>query len=167
MKLPSARAINFFAFLLCAILLLISYYFQFVKGMQPCLLCILQRWAMGLLTVIFLLAAIQNPKKIGIKLYAFATLIIAIFGTAAAGRQTWLQHQPPNTQATCLPGLKYLLHMHPFPVVLKLMFHGGSDCAEVIWRFLGMTMAEWTLIFFILLALVSIILLVLPKRIKE
>ena len=160
----TARKINFVAFLCCILLLIVSFYFQFADRMQPCLLCILQRWVMGALMIIFLLAAIQNPKKMGVRIYAAIAFLFAVLGAVLAGRQVWLQHQPPSPQETCLPGLQFLLQTRPLPEVVKIMFHGGSDCAEVTWRFLGMTMAEWTLLIFILVAIFSLIVFVVRKN---
>jgi disulfide bond formation protein DsbB len=140
----------------CVVLLAISFYFEFVLGMQPCLLCILQRWALGLLGLVFLMAGLHHTKKLGSLVYCFIALLMAAGGIAASARQVWLQHQPPRPEETCIPGLNFLLQTRPLPDVIKLMFQGGRECAEVTWRFLGLTMAEWTLAIFIIFSVIII-----------
>lgn len=124
--------------------------------MEPCLLCVLQRWTVMLLGTVFLVASLHHARAFGYRIYAFLTFIISIIGAIAAGRQVWLQHQPLRRDEVCVPGLDYLLKTHPLPEVLRIMIRGGHDCAVVTWRFLSLTMAEWVLIFFIFLALLSL-----------
>jgi len=50
---------------------------------------------------------------------------------------------------------------------LRMVFTGSGECAEVDWTFLGLSIAEWSLAWFILFAIASIIHLVkLAKRPK-
>ena len=37
--------------------------------------------------------------------------------------------------------------------VLSMMLHGSGECAEVHWRFLGLSIPGWTLIVFVLFGL--------------
>lgn len=164
MTFPKTRTINLIALVISTLLLLISFYFQFVKNMQPCLLCELQRASLVILIVIFLLAFLQNPKKLGVIIYAMLSFIASVAGIIFAARQSWLQQQPPGTQETCLPSLQFLIKTRPLPEVLQIMFHGGSDCAAVAWRFLSLSMAEWTLLCFIFFAVVSVSLLFAANR---
>ena len=156
MKLLSARAINSIGLVICLALLAMSYYFQLDKGMDPCLLCLLQRWLLTLSGILFFIAALHHPQQRGFRVYGILSLLSALGGIIASGRQVWLQHQPPNLSEACVPGLNYLLQTRPLPDVLKLMLHGGQDCAAIVWRF-GLTMSEWSLLFFALLALLSLI----------
>lgn len=153
----SLRYFNFVSFLLCLLLLAASYYFEYVRGMTPCLLCLLQRWAVGILAILFLWAFIQNPKKTGSLIFAGLEIIVALLGIIAAGRQVWLQHQPPGSVTTCVPTLSFLLQTRPLPEVIRLMFHGGQDCAQVLWQWAGFTMAEWLFLIFIGLIIAIII----------
>lgn len=156
MKLPSARAINSIGLLICLALLALSYYFQLDKGMDPCLLCLLQRWLLVLSGVLFFIAVLHHPQKQGFRIYGLLSLAAAIGGMVASGRQVWLQHQPPSLSEACVPGLNYLLQTRTLPEVLKLMLHGGQDCAEIVWSF-GLTMPEWTLLFFAVLAFLALV----------
>lgn len=153
----STRTLNFIGLLLSIILLLGAYYLEYVKGQTPCLLCILQRSALMLLMVIFLIGAIHAPRYWGRYIYGILIMLFSAAGLTAAIRQTWLQHQPPAATETCVPGLNFLLQTRPLPEVIKLMFHGGRDCAEVLWRIFGLTLAEWTSIFFIVFFILGVL----------
>lgn len=160
------RKINLAGFLLCLILVSFSYYFEYVKGLMPCLLCLTQRWSLMLLGVILFVAVIQNPKQLGVRIYAIVTFLIAGLGLYAATRQTWLQHQPSNGAEACMPGLSYLLKTCPLPEVAKRMLAGSPECGRITWEFMGFTMAECSLVFFVVFIALAIaqILLSLNKR---
>ena len=69
-----------------------------------------------------------------------------------AGRQVWLQHLPPDQVPACGPSLDYMMQTLPFGEVLIKLFKGDGNCAIVDWRLLGMSMAEWSLLWFAILA---------------
>jgi disulfide bond formation protein DsbB len=156
MKLNSFRIINLIGFILAVVLLIASYYFEYVEGLQPCLLCLLQRWAMGLVAIVLLIATVHNPRQVGIHIYAAITFVVAIVGIVASARQVWLQHLPSRSTEVCVPGLNFLLQTRPLPEVIKIMFRGSRECAEATWSFLGLTMAQWALIFFVIFALLGL-----------
>jgi disulfide bond formation protein DsbB len=43
----------------------------------------------------------------------------------------------------------------PFADVLNALFMGDGNCAEIPWQFLGLSMAGWSLIFFIVIVALS------------
>jgi disulfide bond formation protein DsbB len=42
-------------------------------------------------------------------------------------------------------------HYIPLSQFVTTMLRGSGDCAQVTWRFLGLSMAGWTLIWYVLL----------------
>src|SRR5690606_11897415 len=70
-------------------------------------------------------------------------------GAALAGRQVWLQHLPEDQVPACGPGLEYMLEAFPLSDVLLMMVRGTGDCAKVDWTFLGLSIAGWTLVWFL------------------
>jgi protein dithiol:quinone oxidoreductase len=80
-----------------------------------------------------------------------------MMGAAVAGRQVWLQHLPPDQVPECGPGLEYMLEVYPLGETLAKILKGTGDCAEVDWTFLGLSIAEWALISFIVLTAVSVL----------
>ncbi|MCI0654513.1 MAG: disulfide bond formation protein B [Methylococcaceae bacterium] len=151
----SARSWFFFGFLACAAMLAIAAYFQFVENLQPCPLCITQRIIVFLAGMILLAAAIQNPAKTGIRVYSVIALVVSLCGAGVSGRHVWIQHLPPEQVPECGPELEYVFKNYPFSKTLELMLSGTGECAEVSWTFMGLSMPGWTLVGFILLAVLS------------
>ncbi len=84
-------------------------------------------------------------------------LLVSVLGAVAAGRQVWLQQLPAEQlAASCGPDLSYLLNNYPFLEAIKYAFQGSGECGEVVWHFLGFSIPEWTLLFFILFAGVGV-----------
>lgn len=157
MRLPSLRTTYYLGALSCALMLCIAYYLQIVVGMQPCLLCLLQRWFVLLTGIVLLIAAKYGTSHVASqRIFPTIGFIVTVLGMIAAGRQVWLEHQPVNDQAICAPGIEYLLQTAPLSELFKQMLLGSTDCATVAWRFLGLSMPTWTLFFFVLLAMVCI-----------
>lgn len=152
----SARAAYALGFLACAGLLAFAYYLQYVEQQEPCPLCMLQRVAFLDMMVVFAVAAIHGPKRRGAIVYSGLLLVMAAMGTAIAGRQVWLQHLPPDKVPACGPGLEYMLERFPLGDALRMIFAGSGECAEAGWRFLGLTIAGWSLAWFVLLGALAV-----------
>jgi disulfide bond formation protein DsbB len=144
-------------FLGCAALLAIGAYLQFIEEQEPCPLCISQRIAILLTGIVFLIAAVHNPGRTGVKAYSIFGALAALAGASISTRHVWLQHLPPEEVPECGPGLEYVFENFPLSETIKLMLSGTGDCAEVSWTLLGLSIPEWTLIAFLMLALLSLL----------
>lgn len=147
----------FLIFLACVGMLATGAYFQFVEGLEPCPLCISQRIAIALTGFIMLIAAIHHPKTTGINVYSTIGAIAALCGAAISTRHVWIQNLPEDEVPECGPGLEYVFENFPLIETVKLMLNGTGDCAEVVWTFLGLSIPGWTLVAFIILAIISIL----------
>ena len=127
---------------------------QGMLGLEPCPLCILDRWVTAAVAASFLLAALHNPGVLGQRLYAATSLVVCAVGVGLAGRHVWLQSLPPEHLPDCTPGLDYLLDQFPPLEVLETVLNSAGECAEVTWTFVGLSIPQQTLLFFIALALV-------------
>ena len=136
-------------FTICIGLLIFGLYLEHVQGLEACPLCIFQRIAYTAIIFIALIGAIHNPRNLLQIIYKLLMVISAITGAAIAGRQIWLQHLPPELVPECGPGFDYMFNVFPFGEALKMIFTGSGECAEVKWRFIGLSIAEWSLIMFI------------------
>ncbi|MDR0633422.1 MAG: disulfide bond formation protein B, partial [Azoarcus sp.] len=115
------------------------FYLQEAKGLEPCPMCIMQRYALLVVGVIALVAALlrRGPRVHG-ALITFAALL----GGGVAARQSWLQWNPPSVPE-CGPGLEYLVESLPLTELLPKLFQGAGDCSAVDWTFLGLSIANW------------------------
>lgn len=142
-------------FIGCMSLLGVGAYLQFVEKLEPCPLCISQRIAIFLVGCVFLTAALHNPRAIGIKIYAWLGMFVALGGASISIRHIWLQHLPPDQVPECGPGLSYVFENFPLTDTLKLMLNGSGECAKVDWTLLGFSIPELTLLAFLMLAALS------------
>jgi len=147
-------------FMLVAGLLGYAYYAQFQLYLDPCPLCITQRAFYAGIGI----AAIIGFSSIGRRslqiLAAGLMSVAALGGMLTASRQVWLQHLPPEEVPECGPGLQYWLDNMPLLETISLLFKGDGNCAEVHWRFLGFSMGEWSLAWFVVFFLAALLVLV-------
>lgn len=156
-KLLRSRWLMAVAFVGCAALIGFGLYLQHARGLEPCPLCILQRYAFVTAALVALLASVHDPRgRAGQRAYALLLATVALAGFGVAARQVWLQHNPPPV-AECGPGLEYMLESFPLTQLLPALFQGSGDCAKVVWTFLGLSIPEWALACFLGLACIGLV----------
>ena len=150
----------------CAGLLGYGLYLQHALFLDPCPLCIFQRMAFMWIGAVSLLAFIHNPTVRAYWVYAGLVWLGALVGSLVAGRHVWLQSLPPGEVPDCGMGLNYMLDTMPFAEVLSEVFYGSGECAEISWAFLGVCMPGWTLLWYIGLAIATLVVLVKNNKAK-
>ena len=81
--------------LVCVAMLAFGLYLQHVVGLEPCPMCIVQRYALVAVAVLAGLAAASRAK--GLQIGAGLLLLLSAgFGAFVAARQSWLQWYPPE-----------------------------------------------------------------------
>ena len=143
-------------FLICGGLILYALYLQYYEYQDPCPLCLLQRVVYIALMVVFLLGALHGPRRTGAIVYSTLLVLVSLIGAGIAGRHVWLQHLPKDKVPECGPGLGYILDRFPLVNALEKIFRGSGECAEAGWRLMGLSIAEWSLVWFILLGAYSV-----------
>ncbi|WP_445116883.1 disulfide bond formation protein B [Acinetobacter sp. WZC-1] len=132
-------------------------YLEHVQGLEPCPLCVFQRVGLIGLGLVSLVAFVHNPGS-GFfrRFYALLGGLAILWSAAVAARHVWLQHLPPDQVPSCGPGLNYWLDTLPLKSVFEQVLKGSGECAAIDWTFLGQSLPVWSLLFFSLLALVSV-----------
>ncbi len=146
MSLPNTRLLNVLGFLCCAGMMGFALYAQYVLLLDPCPLCVFQRIATILLGIVFLVAGLHNPGKVGARIYAFLVLLTAGAGVGVASWHVYLQNLPADKVPSCGPGFEYIMENFALFDALSLIFEGSGECAEVVWRLLGLSMPTWVII---------------------
>jgi len=146
MTIPNKRLLNLAGFLACVAMMGFALFSQHVLLLDPCPLCIFQRVAVILLGLVLLLAALHNPGQRSARVYAVLVAIVAAGGAAVAGWHVRLQNLPADEVPSCGPGLGYLVDNFPLSEAIRLIFKGSGECAEIAWRFLGLSMPTWVVI---------------------
>ncbi len=132
-------------------------YLEHVQGLAPCPLCVFQRVGLIGLGIISLIALLHNPLSGAFKrLYAFLGSLSILWSAGVAARHVWLQNLPPDQVPSCGPGLDYLVDALPMKAVLQQVLSGSGECAVIDWTFLGQSLPVWSLVFFIVLTIISI-----------
>jgi len=158
-KLFSPRLTYLIGFIIVCISMGATAYLQTHYGITPCPLCILQRIVLALLGIVFFFGATLQLKKVGRIFFDVLASAFATMGVLLAGRQVWLQHMP--SQGTdCGASLQYMLQALPLNQVLQKVFAGSAECSRVDWRFLSLSLAEWSLICFVVLLFIAVLQLV-------
>ncbi len=141
----------------CIAMLAFGAYLQHVVGLEPCPMCIVQRYALLLVALVAGITAVfrQRGAYIG---GSFLILLLSGFGAFVAARQSWLQWNPPEV-ASCGRDFYGMIETFPLRRAIPMIFKGSGDCSKVDWTFLGGSIANWSFLVFIGLAVIAILLM--------
>ena len=125
-----------------------GYFLQYVEGLEPCPLCITQRFFLFISGSLGLLAVLHNPTLLGARIYSIIGTLIAMAGAGFASRQLYLQSLPADQAPACGPSIDFIFQTFPLADALSILLRGDGNCADVAWRFLGLSIPGWTVIAF-------------------
>ena len=133
-------------FLACVGMLAFGQYLQHVVGLEPCPMCIVQRYALILVALIAIVASLSRRRSVHI---GGAVLLMsgAGFGAYVAARQSWLQWYPPEV-VSCGRDFYGMIETFPLQRAIPMIFRGSGDCSKVDWTFLGGSIANWSFVCF-------------------
>ena len=148
--------------LACVGLLAFGMYLQYGVGLEPCPMCIVQRYALIGVALCCGVASVGRSKlwQMG---WSVLALALAGFGAFTAARQSWLQWYPPEV-ATCGRDFYGMIESYPISRAIPMIFRGSGDCSAVDWTFLGGSIANWSFLCFSALAVLLLGLLAAGVR---
>ena len=146
----------------CVAMLAFGLYLQHVVGLEPCPMCIVQRYALVLVAIVCALSAFSRRKGVLIG-GAFLTLLVAGFGGFVAARQSFLQWYPPEI-VSCGRDFYGMIETFPLKRAIPMIFKGSGDCTKIDWTFLGGSIANWSFISFAAIATVMGVMIVRQAR---
>ncbi|MDP9600759.1 disulfide bond formation protein B [Variovorax sp. NFACC27] len=148
--------------LACVLMLAFGLYLQHVVGLEPCPMCIVQRYALVLVALFTGLAGAF--RNVGLRVVGGVLALLAALGGAyTAASQSWLQWYPPEV-VSCGRDLYGMIETFPLKRALPMIFRGGGDCSKIDWSLFGLTLANWSFIAFVVLSLLLITLLLRSRR---
>lgn len=137
----------------CVGLLAFGMYLQHVVGLEPCPMCIVQRYALILVAIVAGIAAVMSGAK-GRSLGILLMGALAVGGAFVAARQSFLQWYPPEIMS-CGRDLYGMIESFPLKRVIPMIFKGSGDCSAIDWTFLGLSIANWSFLCFTGIAAVA------------
>jgi protein dithiol:quinone oxidoreductase len=132
-------------------------YLQHAVGLEPCPMCIVQRYALVLVVLVAGLTALSGNRSV---LIAGSSLMLlaSVFGAFVAARQSFLQWFPPEI-ASCGRDFYGMIETFPLRRAIPMIFKGSGDCTKIDWTFLGGSIANWSFVWFAIFAVVALLLL--------
>jgi len=150
-------------FVACAAMMAFGMYLQHVVGLEPCPMCIVQRYCLIVVGVFALLGSLKPSTAGWWKSFGGLALLFSAFGAFTAARQSWLQWNPPEF-ATCGRDFYGMIENYPISRSLPMIFRGSGDCTAIDWTFLGLSIANWSFIAFAGFSIVLLLALFKAKR---
>jgi protein dithiol:quinone oxidoreductase len=147
---------------ICVAMLAGGLYIQHGLGIEPCPMCIVQRYAVLLVAIAAGLGAASRKRGAWIGA-SVLVLLFAGFGAFVAARQSWLQWFPPEF-SSCGRDFYGMIASFPLQRAIPMIFRGSGDCTKVDWTFLGASLANWSFIWLALFSVVAITLIVKQAR---
>ena len=134
----------------CVAMLSFGYYLQHIGGLEPCPMCIVQRYAMILIALWAIIASATSVKSIQV-ITSWLVVITALGGAFVAARQSWLQWYPPEI-ASCGRDIYGMIETFPLQNLVPMILKGSGDCTKIDWTFLGGSIANWSFLCFCVIA---------------
>ncbi len=158
-NLTLARGAGLIA-LACVGMLAFGLYLQHGVGLEPCPMCIVQRYALIFVAVCALFccaSGLKYSKNKGAStlqtVWASLAVLFAAGGAFVAARQSFLQWYPPEV-VSCGRDFYGMVETFPLKRAIPMIFKGGGDCSKVDWTFLGGSIANWSFVAFVGVGLV-------------
>ncbi|MCW8164255.1 disulfide bond formation protein B [Verminephrobacter aporrectodeae] len=149
----------------CVAMLAFGMYLQYGVGLEPCPMCIVQRYALIGVAIFSGLACARGGRRWWLPLAGLAAATAGL-GAFVAARQSWLQWNPPET-ASCGRDFYGMIENFPISRAIPMILRGSGDCTAIDWTFLGGSIANWSFLCFTGLGLLLLTVLVRGGRQRD
>ena len=166
-KLIKLEAVGF---ILCVTSLLVAYiYFDLIEELQPCTLCVLDRYLLILMSFIFFIIVISKRGFI-FKTLNGTNLLLCVIGVISTIRHIWLQVFKDETALDgfgCGGGFFYYISTLPLLEAIKNIFNNPTPCNDVKWQLFGLSIPMYTFILFLILIIIILKMFKSQKNVYE
>ena len=138
----------------CIAMLAFGLYLQHGVGLEPCPMCIVQRYALVLVAIVAGITALTQRQGLRVTGAGVMALLSGV-GAFVAARQSFLQWYPPEI-ASCGRDLYGMIETFPLKRAIPMIFKGSGDCTKIDWAFLGLSIANWSFVCFVVIAVLGI-----------
>jgi len=133
----------------CVALLGVALYLQIVEEMTPCPLCIIQRYVFVAIALICVIVALLPTGAF--KAGAGLGTLVALGGVGTACWHLWVQAHPGTS--CMIDPMETALNALPLAKLAPTLFMADGLCS-MHYPFLGLAIPQWSLICFVVIALV-------------
>lgn len=146
--------LKLFAGTISIFLVIFSVIIQEIYSLDPCPLCITQRIVFLISGVVFLTFYLRPFNK---WIELFVLLAINLFGLVFALRHVLIQKKIIQIPAECGIDLGYMFDNFPLTEMFELVFRGTGDCSEIDWTLIGITIPEWSALWFVIFIIITVV----------
>ena len=149
MFLACSRLIFLLVFLAGALTLGASLFLEYGVGLEPCLLCQVQRCFLLGLCLVNLMGYVHGPRRAGMRCYSIASMLFALGGAASALRQVLMQRLAPEQLMFCQPDLARIWRDLSLNEIVSMIYRGNDVCAQISWTVFDLSIPELSLLAFV------------------
>ncbi|MET3457979.1 MULTISPECIES: disulfide bond formation protein B [Pseudomonas] len=136
--------------LICLALIGGALYMQVALGEAPCPLCILQRYALLLIAIFAFIGAAMRTRR-SLTIFEGLVVLCALAGAGVAGHHVYTQFFPA---VSCgIDVLQPIVDDLPLAKIFPLGFQVDGFCSTPYPPILGLSLAQWALVAFVLTAI--------------
>ena len=147
MRLGRERRFLVLLGIICLALIGGALYMQVVLGEAPCPLCILQRYALLLIAIFAFIGAAMSTTR-SVTVFEALVTLSALGGVAAAGENVYIQCVPKVGCGS--DGQQPIVDGRTLASVFPLGFQVDGFCGTQYPPVLGLSLAQWALVAFVL-----------------
>jgi disulfide bond formation protein DsbB len=156
--MPRSRSALLAIALISFALIGVALYLQHAKDMLPCPLCVIQRYLFLGVGIAALGGALSDKIRAG----AAVALLAALGGLGVAGRHLYVLANPGFSCG--IDPMETTLNKIPTAEYLPWMFRTEGLCESATDTLFGMSIPQWSAVWFVLLTLALVWVLVMGRR---
>jgi disulfide bond formation protein DsbB len=141
----------------CFVLIAIALYLQHALDLLPCPLCVIQRYLFLAVAIGCLIGAFSRRPKIGTGI----GLLAALGGLGVVGEHLYVLANPGFSCG--IDPVETILNRIPTATYLPWLFQADGLCENATESILGLSVPQWSAVWFVLLAL-TLLWLLLRRR---
>ena len=156
--MPRSRSILLTISLISFALVAVAVYLQLAHDMLPCPLCVIQRYAFLGIGIASLVGALSGKIRAG----AAVALLAALGGLGTVGKHLYVLANPGFSCG--IDPMETALNKIPTATLMPWLFKAEGLCENATDGILGLSIPQWSAVWFVLLTLALVWVLVAGRR---
>jgi len=145
--MPRSRSVLLLISLVSFALVGVAVYLQLVHDMLPCPLCVIQRYAFIGIGIAALIGALSGKVRAG----AGVALLAALGGLGTVGKHLYVLANPGFSCG--IDPMETTLNTIPTATMMPWLFKAEGLCESATDRLFGLSIPQWSAVWFVLLTL--------------